>query len=1103
MAFSYAITIYEKSATTSIYPDMLAETFKLDESLDSAVITIPRVTRKAPFKRFSRVKIVKTDGFSNSITTYWLVFSTKADIGTKGSTNTYDHTLALIEPTKWLDKFLVGTKTFTQPLNGTQITLIEAIKQIINSTPLVPLQNQEATRLVGLDSDFEIDITGKKLPQMFFEKKNMREAFIGLFKSVNAIPRMFYDSTKSPTWRLKGDFINKRNLKFDIDIGSIDYKDEATGDNFAQRAELFHENTIPENFHKDTANIFANSITEYITFRSDEIIVGESNFKLVLANKMQKFISLELFVPLYGATPNVTVDITDYCYNKKVYDLLKYDILDVVPDDPYDGARSNSVYWQLGKNTIEGFNSTFNLFGTGLPLDNILTDIGYGGDTPVNNGYTFKVTYVPFIENMRSAQYRIDRNQYSLTEDMFDNMSSIMLNPSERINDLHDVTEKLYGELQRTGVDTVSISKKHYNIAPYDPDTNATGVYSLGDYTEDNFFVTKVEIIYFRAFIIARYELSRNWNRIAQFIQLDKEYRPYEIALTKTDYSLRRDIIIPLKYVLVSNANVESTLDTQTTLLKYHFLNTFRSISVRLDGLPFSAAALQINYKNATNLNETAVYKPLMIAAEKNTIKYKLDFFDTKSAGKKVKLENAIGVTNLQQSLVPYTLEDGTFQYGRIHLFKSYWGEISGAGTITRTNEMLAMQGNNFPEVTIHGTSTIRMIMSSSGTAGAGYPVFVEAHLYDTYADFPAFAAAIDNRYYLDNATVKLYYFSRTLFDYVLTGNAWLKEREPDFSTDIYEINKDQSEIFGVELPIPILPYDTQTDIFIIGNMISRKNVLVTGINEVLFWQTSATRYNKLQTDSIAVDLAGRVPLSLIGADSAITVPSAIYAENNFAIVDSLGNLFLAVNQIELDDTKTVISVIEFNFIDELDLYESSDAYSVDLSINIALSLATIYEKFEQLTVDMTETDTLEVDYLFQENLYEYVSMTENDVLNVSTIFEQDLRVEANIIDADTISVSVEMTQNTQEPTITFVSFVYDGHTFYTYTFSIKNNDDVAAEIFADSNATPTTSKGTLASQSTSNFDFATTATSATIYTRAKATDKGYSTVDDATGTIT
>ncbi len=49
MAFSYAITIYEKSATTSIYPDMLAETFKLDESLDSAVITIPRVTRKDTF----------------------------------------------------------------------------------------------------------------------------------------------------------------------------------------------------------------------------------------------------------------------------------------------------------------------------------------------------------------------------------------------------------------------------------------------------------------------------------------------------------------------------------------------------------------------------------------------------------------------------------------------------------------------------------------------------------------------------------------------------------------------------------------------------------------------------------------------------------------------------------------------------------------------------------------------------------------------------------------------------------------------------------------------------------------------------------------------
>ena len=108
---------------------------------------------------------------------------------------------------------------------------------------------------------------------------------------------------------------------------------------------------------------------------------------------------------------------------------------------------------------------------------------------------------------MRARQYRIDREPYEITENMLDQYSTVKLNQQERLNELYDITKNYFGLIQRIGVDTVSISKKHYEI---------DDIFQIGDYTQDNYIVTKVEIVYSRTFVIARYELSKNFNRIAQ-----------------------------------------------------------------------------------------------------------------------------------------------------------------------------------------------------------------------------------------------------------------------------------------------------------------------------------------------------------------------------------------------------------------------------------------------------------------------------------------------------------------------------------------------------------------------------------------------------------
>ena len=283
--FTYNINIYERNLISTVKVDTLSFTLKLDESLDTGVLVIPRSIRKAKISRFSRVEISINDGTTTE-TTYWLTFSTKVEIESRGANKRYRHTLALIEPTKWLEKFLVGTMTFTQPLRGTQKILYDYIERVRQTVPLVPNSLRNTTRLFTLDPTFKTKIENVIAPQIYLDKKNLREVLIELFKVVNAIPRLYYDNG----WVLTGDFINQKQLEIEIGDGDLDYMQEASGENLAQSVEMFHENTVVDNI------MYEGSQTDYISFRNDNVVLGTSDLKLLLSQPISELYSLECLI---------------------------------------------------------------------------------------------------------------------------------------------------------------------------------------------------------------------------------------------------------------------------------------------------------------------------------------------------------------------------------------------------------------------------------------------------------------------------------------------------------------------------------------------------------------------------------------------------------------------------------------------------------------------------------------------------------------------------------------------------------------------------------------------------------------------------------------
>ena len=138
---------------------------------------------------------------------------------------------------------------------------------------------------------------------------------VELFKVVNAIPRLYYNNG----WWLTGDFINQKQLPIEIGDGDIDYIQEASGENFGQSAEIFHENTIP------TDNvIYEGSVTDYITFRNNDVILGDNDLRLVLSQPIGELKNLSIYaftnVPLNDNMAEISLN--DYVFEKKVYDTL-------------------------------------------------------------------------------------------------------------------------------------------------------------------------------------------------------------------------------------------------------------------------------------------------------------------------------------------------------------------------------------------------------------------------------------------------------------------------------------------------------------------------------------------------------------------------------------------------------------------------------------------------------------------------------------------------------------------------------------------------------------------------------------------------------------
>lgn len=123
--------------------------YKLDESLDNASVTLGFIKRKEPLKPFTFVRLA--DDLSATEDEYWCVQSD--EVTEYPAIGRYTHKLLLVEATKYLERFMVGTKTVTQPLvtdwtkYGTQPAYLSGSSSSYANPYVTPLANDDKATL--------------------------------------------------------------------------------------------------------------------------------------------------------------------------------------------------------------------------------------------------------------------------------------------------------------------------------------------------------------------------------------------------------------------------------------------------------------------------------------------------------------------------------------------------------------------------------------------------------------------------------------------------------------------------------------------------------------------------------------------------------------------------------------------------------------------------------------------------------------------------------------------------------------------------------------------------------------------------------------------
>ena len=676
---------------TTIYPEIgFSVVEKLNEELDIGSMELKFLNKSTPYGMFDTIRI----SIGGSLVYSMRIGGDSVSLASKKPL-LYNHSLSLVEHTKILERVIISGKTFTQPTDGsTQLTLFDVIDTLRLVYPLETTGKIATTRLFTIPFTLETYLKTIISPEFTFKDITLREGINQVLDYVDGIARLNEDS------ELEVQFFNELVNLIDDETGNYNKITQQDIDFYATDMTVSALNMVNDNDESEIIEIYP-AKGAFISARSDQFVFDftksyiPTQKPIYKVNKVVSRIGCEFtcrIVEEFSVEEyNILVDLDGAGYvnatacqniplfgydntngNARVLEYDKYKLLDVHDtdfDEPNKYYQSNTIYYNYGERNItqsgtEGLwdtkanittalrNAAYqwlldnnaiadDLAGTpisSLPIINVDVIVSVG----LENDYIYQVHYTPIP---KSTRFNIDRQDLT---DVY-KKSSLMANQQSRIVNTSNFLNNISGKINKIGNSELYLSNRTSKL---------DNIYNVGDYTEEKYILTNKEVIFFNDFFDCKYELSRNWNKLSQFIGVNSEVRQWEIG--EKGRTLERDLLYK-EYIEIdvvesgSGSNTSELLNIQGVST---YLNTFDPTATTLID-PISCG--MINNPDVTLQNLISISSN----GGGNNLLFRFNFNHNRDAGSYV--NDRIGQRTIQYN--PYADSDGKIDDFYLYLF--------------------------------------------------------------------------------------------------------------------------------------------------------------------------------------------------------------------------------------------------------------------------------------------------------------------------------------------------------------------------------------------------------------------------------------------------
>ena len=374
------------------------------------------------------------------------------------------------------------------------------------------------------------------------------------------------------------------------------------------------------------------------------IRIDETNGIIETALPISDVVKLECAVPTNeaGDTYSDFRDITSFIYEDSDYNnLSSYDV-------NVNGSKAYALYWERNARNIKGLffknENAINAVFSNYVIYNIMLACGVKMNTGTNKASNyprikFRISYIPtYTARVRTNKSLIINGK----------PRTLAYNQGANSVETQYFGENLKGVVARLGNVERTLTYKL---------TWLTDIPKAGQLFDEHNYISAVSVEMYATYFKVTIGLSRDFNRLSEYIGISSEYRQYQVSETAV---YNRESVLEEYAVITTDAS-----KTSDSTRMYHSISYLAETFVPSDKsinklLTYALVKTTDKSKNATLAQ---VLLPLIASAFGNTISFRFAFKDNYSAGQKSVKTTKDGNTVYYAEYVPYTDYYGKFYY--------------------------------------------------------------------------------------------------------------------------------------------------------------------------------------------------------------------------------------------------------------------------------------------------------------------------------------------------------------------------------------------------------------------------------------------------------